>query len=147
MVKKLHITSPKEPRKFVKEADELVVDYNNMDYEVERSHDWALKNKDIAFDKVANILAKSIFTVNDEDDIVIFIDNVVDKLPVTMSIYSDISPANWTIVYTNDGRFIAEPSNLDDCVITAADNHLVKEAESLGKMLKELTFWYNKEFK
>jgi len=147
MVRKLHTTSLKEPRKFVKEADELVVDYNNMDYEAERSHDWALKNKDIAFDKVANILAKSIFATDDEDDIVTFIDNVVDKLPVILPIYSDISPAKWTIVYTDDGRFIATPSNLDDCVITAADNHLVKEAESLEKMLKELTFWYSKEFK
>lgn len=136
MVKKLQL----------KEAD-IVVDYNNLDYEEERSHDWALKNKDIAFDKVANILSKSLFVVDDEDDVVIFIDNVVDKLPVTLSIYSDISPAKWTIVYTNDGRFIAEPSNLDDCVITVADNHLVKEAESLARILKELTFWYNKEFK
>ena len=136
MVKKLQL-----------KEDDIVVDYNNLGYEEERSHDWALKNKDIAFDKVANILAKSIFTVNDEDDIVIFIDNVVDKLPVTLPIYSDISPAKWTIVYTDDGRFIAEPGILNDCIITAADNHLVKEAESLGKMLKELTFWYSKEFK
>lgn len=147
MVRKLHITSLKEPRKFVKEADELVVDYDNMDYEAERSHDWALKNKDIAFDKVANILSKSLFVVDNEDDVVIFIDNVVDKLPAELYVYSDISPAKWKVTFTNDGRFITEPDNLDDCVITAADNHLAKEAESLGKMLKELTFWYSKEFK
>ena len=136
MVKKLQL-----------KEDDIVVDYNNLGYEEERSHDWTLKNKDIAFDKVANILSKSLFAVDDEDDVVIFIDNVVDKLPAKLYVYSDISPAEWTIVYTNDGRFIAELSNLDDCVITAADNHLAKEAESLGKMLKELTFWYSKEFK
>ena len=144
MVKKLHITSSKEPRKFVKEADELVVDYNNMDYEAERSHDWALKNKDIAFDKVANIISKSLFTVDDEDDIVIFIDNVVDKLPAELYVYSDISPARWKIAFTNDGRFMTEPDFVSDCIITVADNHLIKESQSLLDILKQLTFWYGK---
>lgn len=136
MVKKLQL----------KEAD-IVVDYNNLDYEEERSHDWALKNKDIAFDKVANILSKSLFVVDDEDDVVIFIDNVVDKLPAELYVYSDISPARWKITFTDDGRFITEPDSVSDCIITVADDHLAKEAESLGKMLKELTFWYSKEFK
>lgn len=144
MVKKLHITGTEEPKKFVKEADELVVDYDNMDYEAERSHDWALKNKDIAFDKVANILSKSLFTVDDEDDIVIFIDNVVDKLPAQLCVYSDISPAWWTITFTNDGRFVTEPDSVSDCIITVADDHLIKESQSLLDILKQLTFWYGK---
>ena len=133
MVKKLQL----------KEAD-IVVDYNNLDYEEERSHDWALKNKDIAFDKVANILSKSLFVVDDEDDVVIFIDNVVDKLPAELYVYSDISPARWKITFTNDGRFITEPDSVSDCIITVADDHLIKESQSLLDILKQLTFWYGK---
>lgn len=133
MVKKLQL----------KEAD-IVVDYNNLDYEEERSHDWALKNKDIAFDKVANIISKSLFVVDDEDDVVIFIDNVVDKLPAELYVYSDISPARWKITFTNDGRFITEPTFESDCIITVADDHLIKESQSLLNILKQLTFWYGK---
>lgn len=133
MVKKLQL----------KEAD-IVVDYNNLDYEEERSHDWALKNKDIAFDKVANILSKSLFVVDDEDDVVIFIDNVVDKLPAELYVYSDISPARWKITFTNDGRFITEPDSVSDCIITVTDDHLIKESQSLLDILKQLTFWYGK---
>lgn len=131
MVKKLQL-----------KEDDIVVDYNNLDYEEERSHDWALKNKDIAFNKVANILSKSLFVVDDEDDIVIFIDNVVDKLPAQLYVYSDISPARWKITFTNDGRFITEPASESDCIITVADDHLIKESQSLLDILKQLTFWY-----
>lgn len=135
MVKKLQL----------KEAD-TVID-NDIDFETERSHDWALKNKDIAFNKVANILSNSLFVVNDEDDLLIFIDNVVDGLPESLNIYSNISPTEWTITFTKDKKFIAKPNSLNYCTVAVDDNHLATEAKALDKILRELTFWYGKEYK
>lgn len=101
-------------------------------------------DNDIAVDKIANIISKSLFAIDDKDDIVIFIDNVVNKLPAKLYVYSDISPARWKITFTNDGRFITEPDFVSDCIITVADDHLIKESQSLLDILKQLTFWYDK---